>query len=375
LSTQILIITFCAFVLTAAGRTTDCPVCQTPIFGQVVVYTDKVKREKVDVCRRCSDYVNECFACSLPVPDSGLHLPDDRHFCERDAKTAVLNVAKAKQISLDVYDKLERLFARFTSFPTNLHVEIIDRVDLLAFKVPGNDYSCPNILGLCRSETNSSGFEHHIRIMSGLTASTTRTTSAHEYCHAWVRENVTAARAVPLARDAEEGFCELVSYLLARSENDEAGQAAILANGYTRGQINWFVAAESKFGFNDILDWVKHGTQAQLTRDLHRVRDVNMPVAKEQPKAPLTPTITIAALGENQPEPSAATLALKGIGWRQSRPWALINNQTFFDGESAKVRLGGTNLVVRCLAIGTNSVRIQIPDSGEELELALRVKP
>ncbi len=368
LSARILVIVLFSVLCSAAKRSNECPVCNKPVYAGWVIYTDKVKREKVGVCQRCSDYVNHCFACSLPVPDSGLHLPDDRYFCVRDAKAAVLDLAVAKQICTDVQDKLDRMLTRFTMFPTNLHVEIIDRVDLLAFKVPGNDYSCPNIMGLCRSETNSSGFEHHIRIMSGLPSSTMRTTCAHEYSHAWVRENVKG-RPVALGRDAEEGFCELVSYLFAKSESDEAGQAEILANAYTRGQIHHFIVAESKFGFNDVLDWIKFGTAAQLTKDLNGVRDVKLP-SRKPPKAAALPLF--GSTSGTGVAPTTATLVLKGIGRTQNRPWAMINNQTFFDGESAKVRLGESNIVIRCLAIHTNSVRVQFPGSGEELELTLR---
>ena len=49
----------------------------------------------------------------------------------------------------------------------------------------------------------------------------------------------------------------------------------------------------------------------------------------------------------------------------------LVNNESFTVGESAKVRVGTSNVLVRCLAIGERSVRIQIVDSGKELELHL----
>jgi hypothetical protein len=40
-------------------------------------------------------------------------------------------------------------------------------------------------------------------------------------------------------------------------------------------------------------------------------------------------------------------------------------------GESGKVRVGQTNVLVRCVAIATNSVRVEISGSGETQELWL----
>ena len=51
---------------------------------------------------------------------------------------------------------------------------------------------------------------------------------------------------------------------------------------------------------------------------------------------------------------------------------ALINDRTFEVNEEGKVRVGRTNLLIRCLAIRGDSVRIRVLGSGEELELRFR---
>ena len=73
----------------------------------------------------------------------------------------------------------------------------------------------------------------------------------------------------------------------------------------------------------------------------------------------------------SQPPPGPDKLVLKGISWTVSHPLAIINNQSFAPGESGKVRVGTTNVNIRCLAVQANSARIQILPSGEELELSL----
>jgi sRNA-binding protein len=60
------------------------------------------------------------------------------------------------------------------------------------------------------------------------------------------------------------------------------------------------------------------------------------------------------------------TLVLKGISGTKGHAFVLINDQTLAVGESAKVRVGKTNVLVRCLEIRDNSARIQILDSREE---------
>ena len=66
---------------------------------------------------------------------------------------------------------------------------------------------------------------------------------------------------------------------------------------------------------------------------------------------------------------------LQGIYWAQERPAAIINNRTLGVNEEGKVRVGKTNLTIRCLAIRQDSVRIRMVGSGEERELRLKSAP
>jgi hypothetical protein len=64
-------------------------------------------------------------------------------------------------------------------------------------------------------------------------------------------------------------------------------------------------------------------------------------------------------------------LTLKGITFGGGKPLAIINDHTFSVNELASVRLGSTNVAIRCLAIGKDRVRILIVPTGREQDLAL----
>ena len=287
--------------------------------------------------------------------------------CARDAKNAVLDADEAKRICEEVQDELDRLFSRFTAFPTNLDVSVVDRVSLLAlFKVPGNDFECPDVLGYFRPRTNHNVLRYQISLMSALSHGELQATCAHELSHAWVSANVPPKRRENIDRDAEEGFCELVAYLLMDSENDETQKKAILMNTYTRGQVELFIEAEKTYGFNDVLDWMKWGTDSALDPDEpNRIREVEMPRAKPAPPAAL-PSYTAQTV--SVPD----TLVLKGIFGPKGHAVALINDQSLAVGDWGRVHVGKTNVFVRCLEIRDDSARIQISGSKEERELSLK---
>src|SRR4029077_16117704 len=102
-------------------------------------------------------------------------------------KNAVLNDDEAKQIYDQVHYDLDRLFSRFITFPTtNIATTIVDRVNLLElFKIPGNDYSCPNVLGYISSKTNRAGqIRHKMSLLSALPRGQFKAVWAHELTHA-----------------------------------------------------------------------------------------------------------------------------------------------------------------------------------------------
>lgn len=367
----------CLFLMAwiPAARADVCAGCSGQLGFEFYLATDKVTDEKKPLCKSCVMSGTTCFLCGLPVKAGGAgitDLPDGRHLCARDSATAVLSEIDGQRACREVKNELDRVFSRFLSLPeTNVVVEVVDRVHLQElFRYAGNDYDCPNVWGYMQSKRVFGRPHHRLSVLSGLPLSWFQSTCAHEYGHGWINENVPAQRRERLARDAQEGFCELLSYLFAQARNDEAAQARIKRNSYTRGQIHLFLEAEQRFGFNDVLEWMVSGTDARLdAAEPDRVHQVNSPRKMIAP-ATRRPAYTVAAA----PSPRAAApeqLALKAVFWSERHPTALINNHTFAVSEEGQVRLGATNLTVRCLGIRQDAVKIRIVGSGEERELRL----
>jgi hypothetical protein len=294
-------------------------------------------------------------------------LSDNRVLCARDAKTAVLRDDEGIRLCAESRNTLDRLFSRFMSFPeNNVTVTIVDRVNLLSlFKLAGNDYACPDAKGYTQARTNHNKLGYRISIMSGQRRGEFQATCAHEYTHAWINEHVSRSRRETLGHDAEEGFCELVAYLLMDSQHEEGEKTEILKNAYTRGQIDLYIDAERRFGFNEVVDWIQYGENEELSAsDPGRIRKV---VAARRTAAPAPSFVAYKTAPVSVP----TNLVLRAIFWDATRPSAVINDRTFGPNEQGKVRLGTTNVNVRCLAIRKDGIRVRLLDSAEERELTL----
>ena len=353
----------------AVAATNRCAICGIEFKDMVYLVTDKVTEEKQSVCPECVELPHNCFLCSMPVRENYTELPDGRFLCARDARTAVLDRKEAERIVADVVDAMDRLFSRFATFShTNVETEVIDRVTLQAlFRIPGNDFACPNVLGYYQPQTNHGAVTHRISLLSGLPRAEFKAVIAHEFSHAWVFDYVPAARKESLGQDAQEGFCELVAYLLMGSQQESDEQKQVLRNRYTRGQIDLFVEAERRFGFNDVLDWMRYGVDSELSADdLTRIRKVEMRAVNSR-----TNTVKAVPFARAVDIPGPSRLILKGITYDAGKPLAIINDHTFAVNESAKVRIGSTNVLIQCLAIGKDRVRVVVVPTGKQEELSL----
>ena len=338
---------------------------------KLYLMTDQVTGEQVTVSA-ADLQLPRCFICGLPVKD-GVQLPDGRWLCARDARTAVMDIDSVQRIFDQVHDDLDQQFARYTSFPTNIFVSVIDRVDVDSmFQLSGNIFENPNVLGVTQPYYISPNVKRYkISLLTGQPAAQLEEVCAHELSHAWVGENVSPERHARIARDAEEGFCEMMGYLYMDAKGDEGQKQRVLANTYTRGQVKLFIAAEQQYGFESILDWMRYGVDSELQEGRpDEVRDLQMPDGSAAPApAPVAGSSTYAP--GSLPPPVPATLQLQGIMWGGA-PSAIINGQSFFIWDEHTVRVGQTNATIRCLNITKDAVEIQDLGSGQQQELELR---
>jgi protein disulfide-isomerase len=114
--------------------------------------------------------------------------------------------------------------------------------------------------------------------------------------------------------------------------------------GYVEGGANKFIS---------ILEGVpglKHDSAAQQEDTAHHGAVPFVPIA------PVTPT-------------RYTVLALKGISGAPEQRMALINNQTFMVGETAKVRVQDAKVEVFCKEIREDSVLVTVDGKQQELKL------
>lgn len=319
------------------------------------------------VCSNCA-VLPRCFICGMPAY-KGTQLQDGRWLCARDAQVAVMDASDIQNTFSEVRNDLDGMYSRFTSFPTNIDVSAIDRVDVDSmFQLVGNSFESPNVLGVTERISNDGITRYKIGLLTGQPPAQLEEVCAHELSHAWVGENVPKERHDRLARDAEEGFCEMMGYLYMDSKGEEEEKRRVLANTYTRGQVKLFIEAEQQYGFDEILDWMQYGEDPKLEEGhLDMIRDVKMPAAN-------TPKYIDRANGVYTSvvyAPSVpTTIELQGIMWG-SMPSAIINGQSFFEGDELKVPVGNTKVTIRCLTIHKTAVRIKNEDSGQEQYLTL----
>ena len=347
-----------------------CAVCNQQIGVNVYLVEDKVTNEQKRVCDQCILLSTTCYLCGLPAKNNMTRLGDGRSLCARDAKEVVLSEDEARQNCVDARNELDRLFSRFTTFPnTNASVAIVDRTQMdQLVRTPGFDRQCPSVYGYIRSRVATGGhWKHPISILSGLPKYRLMAVCAHEFGHAWVRENVPTTR--DMDRDTEEGLCELIAYRLMEQFNQQVEMNAIKNNLYTRGQFALFLEADNTYGFYTVMQWMKWGADSGLREeepDRIRKIDEKKPLAA-RPANDAAPLVV-------GPTPVPDKLTLIGISGTGSRRLALINDRAFGSNESGKVRVGKTNVVIRCLEIRDGSVMIEVDGSQEQQVLSFKVK-
>lgn len=305
--------------------------------------------------------------CTLPIKTGLTRLEDGRTYCARDAAESVLDDAEARRVCQAAYDELNRLLIRHLELPwTNVDFAIVGWSEMRQMlQTPGLDRICPMTLGYTRSlQTRNGGWRHTVRVLGGRRPAELQAVLTHELAHAWLHENLPPHRV--LERHTVEGFCELLAHQFMQHLGAERELKYIEKNVYSRGQAGLFIATEREYGLHTVLQWMRHGMDPALTgEDLDRIRRIREPLPHPSTNLFLPP-VSLA------PPAVPDELTLTGVSGTGKRRLALINDRTFGAGETARVRVGTTNITVTCIEIGETSVRIRV--EGEAGDRALHLK-
>lgn len=348
--------------LLAAEAPKRCAACQRLLAGTFFWATSPALAEKQAVCEACKNLKTQCAICQLPVPDPKHALDDKRVLCERDFATGIFEEKEALRVFEESKRDVHRMLSSYGVLPDkNLTVSLVNGKTLTQLYQSLPSVHESTLLGLTKTEMANPGrqFRHSIYLINGLGRARLAAVAAHEFTHAWMHENIPENR--KLEKDTIEGFCELVAYKLMSERHDEVEKKVILANAYTRGQVNAFVQAENEMQFSRVITWLKTGVDEQLVeanpRQVLAVKSEPPPIVWPPPSAVETTV----------PE----TLLLKGISGTASRRFALINDATLAKNEEARVRVGSSNVVLRCLEIRPRSVLVQLRGGTGPFELTL----
>lgn len=353
---------------TAASNNELCAVCNNRIGLTVYLFRKLGRDEKVPVCANCAKLETTCYICTLPIREKGTRLADGRLLCEEDAKAAVLTQDDAEKIFDDVKSDIQSMLARLGSLPHHnirLTLEAKARLD----KNGSNLISAHDdrlLMGLTRSTRGETGeFEHRISLLYGLTRERLMVVAAHEYAHAWLHENVRRK----LNQDAVEGFCDWIAYKLISQKNAPFETKVLVDSDYSRGQSRAFIAAEKEQTFYRVMQWVKAGVDPEMDPEhLERILVLREHVRDDFALAEASTPFAFAPV---PPRTGPTNFVLKGLSSSKGRRFALINDGTFMANEESKVRLGESNVVVRCLQILDDAVVIQVAGESQARMLKL----
>lgn len=342
-----------------------CDVCSTE-GRKFNVFDDKFHHRNQFICDKCLELTTRCLICDVFVrPERGRVLPDGRVYCREDSKDIVMDETRARELFAEARQEIQAMLKDYPPVPDkNMEVHLVTREEFNKEyrRTPSID-DPSRLLGLTlsRLETNEA-WSHEIYLLDGLTRDEFLAVSAHEYTHTWMSERNKKQR--QLHKDTQEGFCELMAHKFTSRAKFTNATERILDNDYTHGQIHALIAAEEKIRFHRLVDWLTDGVDSWVDIDkLERLLELRGETEAQPPLAFNVPS--------QAPTPVPDTLVLKGISGSGRRRFALVNHATFQEGEEARVRVGTSNILVRCLAVLDDRVRLQLPGQTNAVELRL----
>jgi hypothetical protein len=309
------------------------------------------------VCEICVELLNRCSLCGLPIKDKFGKTSDGRFICKFDLPNTIKSEAEAQRLFEDVHNGLYRLTGGELKLKNSAVAVSLFDIDYWNYRDGNPVPDTMRRLGFSQSRPSGETLSHSVVLLSGQLKSDTTSVCAHEFMHLWINENNARNRSIE--GDTLEALCELTAYKWMVSTEDRTQQQKILGNVYTHGKIKVLIGLETDYGFPAILDWVKRATNAVI--DAQTLSQLGSPRISPVPVANW-------ALRVQEP---VQTLRLLGVIGSKTNRCALINNRQFFENDEKELTLGSRTILVKCLEIKPDSVRIVVAGTNAPVTLTV----
>ena len=331
-----------------------CVVCAKTIVGNY--FTHKVNGQTNSFCADCEKLPTRCSICRLPVKEGFTKTADGRYFCKQDAANAVLSEDEARNLFVQARADLKEVSNGALDLRSaQVNVQVLFNLDFSDASNATNAANAMHRLGFSMSRPTGDGFAHNVVLLSGQTRTATLSTSAHEFGHLWLTENLHPAR--KLDPDTREALCELFAYKLAARRGDTNEITRIKQNPYTKGVILGAIEFEARESFAGVVAWVRTSNEATLPAATG-ITTTSLPTAAPEPSRELRP-----------PPPPATKLELRSLLRTSKRTVAVINGERFEPGSELSMLIDGKRHIVRMVSVEENGVVVTVDGAKQTLRL------
>ncbi len=192
-------------------------------------------------CENCVTNRAPCAVCGNPLGDHNWKLHDGRVICDSCHQTAVYDHHRAAELFNWVTQIIIERLRLSTHIP--LVAKLVDRNQLLELVAEKEESPSEpeTIFGIYRAED----LNRVVYVEYGLPQILFIQVAAHEYAHAWQRENCPMLN----SRLVSEGFSEWVAYKVLQAMGTRKKQAIMLQRADLYGDgLRWMLAVERERG-------------------------------------------------------------------------------------------------------------------------------
>ncbi len=334
-----------------------CVVCTKPLAGQFFVHVFNSRTNTV--CAECDRLPNHCALCRLPVKDGFTKTADGRFFCKKDAGEVVLTEDEARKLFAQARTELREVSNGVLELRSQqVNVQVLFNLDFSDARNAPNAGTPLHRTGFSLSRPTGDGFAHSVVLLTGQPRTATLSTSAHEFGHLWLTENLKAAR--KLDPDTREALCELFAFKLAVRRSDTNEIARIKTNPYTKGVVLSALEFEAREGLAGVVRWVREGGDEKLPAAASAALAATATVAPASPELP-------RELRPSAPAPTK--LELRSLLRTSRRAVAVINGERFEVGSELSMLIDGKRHLVRMVSAEENGVVVTVDGEKQILRL------